>query len=58
MTLLITERAPTRSQWPSDISYPPCNNNEVPETINSPPNMTVLFPSVHRTDASLYCFIL
>ena len=58
MTFPDTERIPIRSHWPSGTPYPPCYDKQVPATINSPPGITVLFPSVYQTDAPLYCFIL
>ena len=60
MTLLVTERAPARSQWPSDSGTPylPGNDKLVAATINSPLGITVLFPSAHQAVATLHCFIL
>ena len=58
MTFPNTERIPIRSHWPSGTPYPPGDDKQVPATINSPPDMTVLFPSVYQTDDPLYCFIL
>ena len=56
MTFPNTERIPIRSYWPSVTPYPPGDDKQVSSTINSPPDMTVLFPSVHQTYHPIYCF--
>ena len=53
-----TEHIPIRSHWPSATPYPPGDDKQVPATINSPPDRTVLFQSVYQTDDPFYCFIL
>ena len=58
MTLPDTERIPIRSHWPSGSPYSPSGDKQFLAIINSPPDMTVLFPSAYQTDAPLYCFIL
>jgi len=58
MTFSNTERVSIRSHWPSGTPYPPGDDKQILATINSPPDINVLFPSVHQTDAPLYCFIL
>ena len=56
MTFSNTERVPIRSHWPSGTPYPPGDDKQILATINSPPDITVLFPSVHQTDAPLSLF--
>ena len=58
MTFLNTERIPIRSHCPSGTPYPPNDDKQELATINSPPDMTILFPSVYQTDDPLYRFIL
>jgi len=58
MTFPNTERISIRIHWPSCTPYPPNDDKQVLTMFNSPPGITVLFPSVYQTDEPLYCFIL